>query len=246
MVDPERKARAVENTVNANGARMLAPLPPIVRDLRYTDATAFYEDRAGKTDALRAVRDMAERGFVHQRGRDRYCLCLTGEYGTGKTFLGTALYKQLVKRFLTEEAEAQYVGFDEARPWEGEFKSISSAHKTPDPEWVKFYSFVRAVQSAYHRTSDVTVEQVLNRYQKAAVLMLDDVGDLDVEVESEDRRRLLYEVLDYRNDYGLPTVLTTNLSLREFEGQFGGRTVQRVVEMAALVEMGGENLRLVQ
>ena len=230
----------LDEAVNVQGSRLLAALPPVVRPVRWDESVAYFADRPGKTDAVAAACEMVAEGHVSQRGRPRFCLCLTGDYGTGKTFLGTATYKQLVRRHLVERLAP---AFDAPTSDAERRRATERAPHVPRPEWVKFYDFVRSVQAAYHRTSEVSVADVLRRYQTAPVLMLDDVGDLDVEVESEDRRRLLYEVLDHRNDHRRPTVLTTNLSLGEFAAQFGGRTVQRVVEMAALVEMRGANLR---
>lgn len=62
-------------------------------------------------------------------------------------------------------------------------------------------------------------------------------------MQSDDRRRLVYEVLDARNDQLKPTIITTNLTDGELAEQFGERTFQRIMEMCAMVEMQGVNLR---
>jgi DNA replication protein DnaC len=87
------------------------------------------------------------------------------------------------------------------------------------------------------------VRNVLKRYQTTPILLLDDIGDLTINTQTDDRRRLLYEVLDKRNDEMLPTILTSNLSPKRFKEQFGERTLERVVEMAALYRMEGRNYR---
>lgn len=109
--------------------------------------------------------------------------------------------------------------------------------------WRKFYDFVREVQSTYSEAAEETVRRVLTRYQSTPLLLLDDVGDLTIDQQTDDRRRLLYEVLDKRNDNMLPTILTSNLSPAQFREQFGERTLERVLEMAALFNMNGRNYR---
>lgn len=137
-----------------------------------------------------------------------------GDHGTGKTWLATATFKHLL--------------------WHSTGKSAI---------WTKFYDFIREVQSTYSPAAQTTVKRVLGRYQHTPILLLDDVGDLTVEEQTEDRRRLLYEVLDKRNDEMLPTLLTSNLSPKKFQEQFGERTLERVIEMAAMYRMEGRNFR---
>jgi DNA replication protein DnaC len=137
-----------------------------------------------------------------------------GEYGTGKTFLATAIFKHML--------------------WNADTNAAM---------WRKFYDFIREVQSSYSQAADETVRRVLRRYQSTPLLLLDDVGDLTIQEQTEDRRRLLYEVLDKRNDQMLPTILTSNLSPARFKEQFGERTLERVLEMAALYRMDGRNYR---
>ena len=141
----------------------------------------------------------------------RHALLLSGGFGTGKTTLACAL----LKRYL----------------WQ---------HQV-DGRFIKFYQFIRNVQSGY---SDGTASAVLAAVQKASVLVLDDVGELErVITQSENRRELLFEVLDYRNDYLLPTILTTNLDERGLIDQFSERTFQRIMEMCRLVRLEGRNFR---
>jgi len=165
-----------------------------------------------------AGKDGSTAGRVHatRSGTDVVCfsLLLMGDHGTGKTFLATATFKHLL--------------------WHTTGKSAI---------WSKFYEFIREVQSTYSAAATTTVRKVLGKYQNTPILLLDDVGDLTIEEQTEDRRRLLYEVLDKRNDKMLPTILTSNLSPTRFEDQFGERTLERVIEMAAMYRMEGRNYR---
>src|SRR5690606_3420947 len=98
-----REARHAElretypHDVGANYLRgQLRRLPPLVRDARLSTNCAAYAEDAEKADAYALALKMAEGGRVEQRGRDRYCIFFTGQYGTGKTWLGTATWKALV------------------------------------------------------------------------------------------------------------------------------------------------------
>lgn len=190
-----------------------AGVPPRFQQAHLETNCQRFGKEPGKRRALEAAAHLAEHGALEQRDRRRFCLLLSGDYGTGKTWLASACFTQLL------------------------FKKKQGL-------WRKFYSFIRDVQSCYSPAAERSVDQVLSEYQKAPILLLDDVGDLERDVETEDRRRLLYEVLDYRSDYLLPTILTTNLSGEALREQFGERTMQRVLEMCALVGMDGANLRL--
>lgn len=202
-----------------------ACVPPRQRPARLSLAVERYRADEGKTAAASAAEAFARDGFVMERGAERHAMLLTGSFGVGKTWLGTAIWKELAWRQIAPGGSLQR-----------------------DVErfvWAVFDDFVRDVQGSYHAASDRTAEATLARYRTANVLLLDDVGDLDAPgAESDDRRRLLYAVLNHRSNWMLPTILTTNLSPSALVEAFGGRSVERVIEMCALVGMGGENLRL--
>lgn len=187
-------------------------IPPRFQEAHLSTNCEQYAHDTGKEKALAAAQRLAKEGLIRQRGRERFCLLLSGPYGTGKTWLATAAFKELLYR--------QKSGL-----------------------WQKYYAFIRSVQASYGASSDTTTEAVLGRYRRTPVLLLDDVGDLTVEQETRDRRNLLYEMLDYRNDHLLPTLITTNLGAEELRDQFGERTMQRILEMCALIGMDGQNLR---
>ena len=157
-------------------------------------------------------------GTIMQRDQARHSIFLSGSFGSGKTTLGVAALKALC------------------------WARVETGRGDAAPTFEKFYTFTRCVQAGY---SDGTASATLQGIQRAPLLMLDDVGDLErSRTETDDKRALLYEVLDYRSDHFLPTILTTNLSADGLSEAFGARTFERILEMSALIELGGENLRL--
>lgn len=172
-------------------------------------------------EALELAMEFTRYGFLNE-DRRRYAIFLFGSFGVGKTWLATALLKELLYTMV--------VGGNDA------------AFKNP-PIWIKFYQMIRQVQACYNPASETTTQAVIGRLQSALILLIDDIGDLEAQGDTEDRRRILYEVIDYRNDYMLPTIMTSNLDAELMRDHYGARSMERMIELCAFIEMEGENLR---
>lgn len=107
--------------------------------------------------------------------------------------------------------------------------------------WIEMYDFLISVQAGYEDGSSLSK---LETAQRADVILLDDFGDKSRTLpETDDRKRILYQLINYRHNAGLPMLITTNLTAAEIGIQFGQRTVERILEACAWVKVGGENLR---
>ncbi len=112
--------------------------------------------------------------------------------------------------------------------------------------WIEFYDLVGAVQASYSRDDGA---DPLDAARRCDVLLLDDVGDAVRNdratgfAETTDRQRILYQIVNYRHNHVLPLLITSNLTPSQFAQQFGVRTIERVVECCAVVQLGGANLR---
>jgi hypothetical protein len=81
---------------------------------------------------------------------------------------------------------------------------------------------------------------------RAPVLLLDDLGNTFVRgSETAGRQRWLFEVVNYRYNQGLPTILTTNLSIDGLYEQFDAKIGDRLLEdgRAIWARLSGPSLR---
>lgn len=212
--------------------RRLSVIPKRYRRFTLSDCVLF-ETEDGKQGVLEPASAFAKAGELVSRGGLRSGLIVAGGFGTGKTVLATAVLKELM--------------------WRRDAAGL----------WVKWHTLISEVQSTYSPGATDTRAGVIAKYQRADVLLIDDVGDLEKAyratttrtgrgtergqdpMTTDDRRRILYEILDHRNDWMRPTLMTTNLaSETQLSGHFGERTFQRMLEMCALLTMQGTNYRV--
>jgi DNA replication protein DnaC len=203
-----------------------AGIPLHFRDLTLDSLIATAGDDPGKQEAIAAVREFIADGLVTDpvTGKRKPGIIISGQFGCGKTGILTPALR-----------EAVAMG--------------------KSGLWIEMYEFVAAIQSAYRRRDEYSnrpeekgvadaAEQRLSAAQRAGIILLDDFGDVErIQPETDDRRRLLYSLINYRHNEALPMLITTNCDGAQLAHQFGGRTIERVMESCAWVEMGGRNLR---
>lgn len=221
---PEAEKEAREAEAKRVFAKLLATeVPPRPRPALLADCLARYRHDPKKRAAADAAEELARTGEIREANATKHAMLLTGSFGVGKTWLATAVWKTLAWQAVKQNPTSGARGL----------------------VWTTFDDFVLDIQDTYHPSSERTKMQALGRYRNAPLLLLDDVGDLDDESpESTDRRRSLYTLLNHRSNWLLPTLLTSNLGPKDLQAAFGGRSIQRVIEMCALVGMEGANLRL--
>lgn len=136
------------------------------------------------------------------------CSVLSNLNGIGKTHLAIATFKRFAHQQHSNELDAIYRSTEEAEELE---RKIA--------EWQQTYTraiftteadLLREVQDSYD-TKQAEVE-VLSKYFNTPFLVIDDlfsgkVGDF--------ARRIMLEIIDKRTTYSLPTMITSNLLLRQ-------------------------------
>lgn len=79
-------------------------------------------------------------------------------------------------------------------------------------------------------------------YEYDGILFLDDIG---AEKNSEFVEETLYQIINYRYENCLPTIFTSNLSLKELSEKNGDRLASRIAGMCTVIELNGEDKRLI-
>jgi DNA replication protein DnaC len=108
--------------------------------------------------------------------------------------------------------------------------------------WIEFYDFCEEIQSKYGKGDEAS--QAMDLVRSVEWLMMDDIGDVArKDLETDDKRKLLYQIVNHRHNHVRPMLITSNLTPGEFTAQFGARTFERIAECCAVVKIGGRNLR---
>lgn len=180
----------------------------------------------GKREAIATVSEFIATGWATDpvTGKRKPGIVISGQFGCGKTGALTPA--------LREAVAAGKSGL-----------------------WIETNEFIATIQSGYRRRDEYSnrpeeqefasnADRCLSAAQRAGIILLDDFGDVErTKPETDDRRRLLYELINYRHNECLPMLISTNCDGAQLAHQFGARTVERVMESCAWVEMGGRNLR---
>jgi len=82
--------------------------------------------------------------------------------------------------------------------------------------------------------------QLVETVKTIDLLVLDDLG---AHYTTRWATEKLFQILGYRHDWLLPTVITCDRSLSGLEGAIGPRTLVRIVEHGQVVEVAGRDLR---
>lgn len=203
-------------------ARMkVAGIPPLHSPAHLDRTCPIYQDSVHKESAFKdASRFRNENGLI-RNSKKRSSLLLYGGVGTGKTWLATAVFKDRLA-WMEKQNTVQFC----VRAF-----------------WRRHSDITREVQATYSDPS-TSSDLVIKKYQEARLLLIDDFGDMESGKESDDKRQIMLEILDHRNSAQLPTLLTSNLELSEMKDKWGERLFARVTEMAAVVPLQGQDLRM--
>lgn len=114
-----------------------------------------------------------------------------------------------------------------------------------DVRAMRYMDFINAVQSTYNdNNGKIGKLDLIRAVQRCEILLIDDFGQDTLATQaSTDKQDMVREILDWRCQRGLPTIIISNLSPNHLRAQFSPATVSRIIEMAEAVEMGGDDLR---
>lgn len=86
---------------------------------------------------------------------------------------------------------------------------------------------IRAFRRTWSGNSEFSELDVLAKYCDPDLLIIDEIG---VQYGTDSERNILFEVINDRYEYLLPTILVSNLPLNELEEMLGERVVDRLLQ----------------
>jgi DNA replication protein DnaC len=91
------------------------------------------------------------------------------------------------------------------------------------------------IRATYDGQNKAATEQsIIEMIQEVPLLILDDLG---VHNYTDWTRNKIYSIINYRLNYQLPTIITTNLSLGELSEHLGERTSSRIFQMCKIYRL---------
>ncbi|NLC07095.1 MAG: ATP-binding protein [Syntrophomonadaceae bacterium] len=150
----------------------------------------------------------AAEAFVQEFLKDAHTsgLMFVGPIGSGKTFLAAAICNALID----VGVKVQFVVVPDLLD---ELRASYRRH---------YWASIRDE----NRSEDWENEPLIERVLKVPLLVLDDLGAHNY---TDWTRNTIYSLLNYRMNYRLPVVITTNLGLNELDGFLGERTTSRII-----------------
>lgn len=115
--------------------------------------------------------------------------------------------------------------------------------------YMRVLDMIENVQSSYNRDKthapgekhdDLSSDEIIKEFRVAPILVLD---DLNVEIESPNRKEILEKIIRHRHDHNLPTLITCNATQKEMETFWGRRIVSVLLGKALWIPVGGIPLR---
>jgi len=179
----------------------------------------LFEPSSGTEKALSTALSYVE--HFHDFWKDppspRPWLFLSGPTGLGKTHLAVAICQAVDKKIVISVGGDDQCGYGRIVYW-------------PIAEL--------ATRLRELRFGDV--DTTLLECKRAHLLVFDDLG---TEFAVGSINNSVLEVLNYRYRELLPTVLTTNLTEKEFVERYGDRMASRIMEVATRVALSGPDYR---
>jgi len=180
---------------------------PELREHSFESFKIEYYDGQHRERALAALQ--AARNFTRDLSQRKPCrgIMFTGDVGSGKTFLAAAVANELLNRAIQAQFLVVPDFLDDLR--------AALLHNSGDSREPDDVSLLRAVR-------------------QGEVLILDDLGAHNY---TEWTCNKLYSLLNFRLNYQLPVIITTNLKMSELDEYLGERTTSRIVQMCRIYRL---------
>lgn len=112
------------------------------------------------------------------------------------------------------------------------------------PRYLPIYTtcldMIRSVRATWRRESEHSELQVLQAYEDAPLLVIDEIG---VQYDTEGEKTIIFDVLDRRYRQMVPTIFITNQDRTGFQQFIGERAYDRLKQTARWVSFDWESYR---
>lgn len=165
---------------------------------------------------------------LNQATSDKKGIFFTGLAGTGKTYLMYYMLKCIIEQE-TENSFPQTA--EKAFPFDS-----AKLFRFVDMPWLsmRLKSYVKNEEDPIDNVKD---------YMHPKYLFLDDLG---AEKMTDFLFENFYVILDYRYSHLLPCFISSNYSLKEISEKINDRIASRIAEMCVLVQLDGDDRRILQ
>lgn len=179
-----------------------------------------FEDFEGlphAAEALECAKLMSEgKKLIDQNGIERVGLILAGPAGTGKSTLAEIIYRYRLAAGVAAS-------------------------------WIDYTRFLLRIQATYRERYDgPPAIDIIEAEASAPFLVIDDMGAavLGEKAASASRTEIMFLMFNQRRQLRLPTLVTTNLLIRQLADQFDDRTYSRMRGLCHAVDMVGPDMRI--
>jgi DNA replication protein DnaC len=94
-------------------------------------------------------------------------------------------------------------------------------------QYISVMKMIREIRSTYSKEAKEDEQDAIDRFTKKDLLVLDEVG---VQLGTDSEKLLLFEVINGRYERMKPTVLISNLNVKDVTEYLGERTIDRLRE----------------
>lgn len=185
-----------------------AGVAPELRNCTFESFRLEYYDGKHRERALAALQGARQFTQDYLQGEPLQGIMFTGDVGAGKTYLAAAIANDLLNHGVFARFLIVPDFLDELRA-----------------------ALLHNNSGESHEPDDVAL---LRDIRQVDVLMLDDLGSHNYTQWTCNR---LYTLLNYRLNYQLPVILTTNLMMSELDEFLGERTTSRIVQMCRIYRL---------
>ncbi|MGI6712734.1 MAG: ATP-binding protein [Bacillota bacterium] len=94
--------------------------------------------------------------------------------------------------------------------------------------------FLDNLRATYQKQGEFSEADLMDTARKAKVLVLDDLGAHNF---TEWTQNKIFSLINYRMNYNLPCIITTNIPISDMNEVIGNRTVSRIIEICKIYRL---------